>query len=249
MKTLNQLFMKKKDNEAVPSEQKDGQGREVTVHNLMILDESGSMQSIYRVALSGANETIQTIRSAQETHPEQDHRFTFVTFNTAGDRLGSAGNIKTVFDDLPIGKVRDLTEKDYHPDACTPLYDAMGQSIGNLERKVGKGDCVLVTVITDGLENASKEFSGSMVKEMVERLRKRGWTFAYIGANQNAVEVAKDLSIHNSLNFMADAAGTEKMFGLTRKRMEVFYSMIDPCQVRSDEDFFGGDENADNGKE
>ena len=53
-----------------------------TIHNLLILDESGSMQSIYQQALTGANETIQSIRSAQAKYPDQDHRFTFVTFNT-----------------------------------------------------------------------------------------------------------------------------------------------------------------------
>ena len=247
---MNRIFKKKKnDNEAVPSENKDGQAKEVTVHNLMILDESGSMQGIYAAALGGANETIQTIRSAQAAHPEQDHRFTFVTFNTAGGHFGSPTSIRTVFDDVPIGDVRDLTDGDYHPEACTPLYDAMGSSIGNLERKAKDGDCVLVTVITDGLENASKEFSGAMVKKMVDRLRKKGWTFVYIGANQDAVEVARGLDIHNSLNFMADRAGTESMFKLTTRKMEIFYSMIDPCQVRSDEDFFGNDDNTDTGKE
>lgn len=249
MKTLNQIFKKKNDNGAVPSENKDGQTMKVTVHNLMILDESGSMQSIYAAALGGANETIQTIRSAQAAHPEQDHRFTFVTFNTAGGHFGSPASIKTVFDDVPIGEVRDLTDGDYHPNACTPLYDAMGHAIGKLDRKAKDGDCVLVTVITDGLENASREFSGAMVKEMVARLRKKGWTFVYIGANQDAVEVARNLSIRNSLNFMADEAGTDEMFSITGKRMEIFYSKIDPCLVRSDEDFFGEDENSDTGEE
>ena len=102
----------------------------ITIHNLLILDESGSMHSIYDQALTGANETIQSIRAAQEGCAEQDQRFTFVTFNTA------APNIKTVIDDAPIGEVKDLTEKDYRPNACTPLYDAMGVSITALESKV-----------------------------------------------------------------------------------------------------------------
>ncbi len=111
-----------------------------TVHNLMILDESGSMQAIYNAALGGANETIQTIRAAEREHPDQDHRFTFVTFNTTGQW------VKTVFDDVPIAEVRDLTKEDYRPDSCTPLYDAMGTSITSLERRVKEGDAVLVTV-------------------------------------------------------------------------------------------------------
>ena len=205
-----------------------------TIHNLLILDESGSMHSIYHQALTGANETIQSIRAAQEQYADQDHRFTFVTFNTV------APNVKTVIDDAPIGEVRDLTEDDYKPNACTPLHDAMGFSITTLEHKVKEGDRVLVTVITDGLENASEEYNAKAIKEMVGRLREKGWTFVYIGANQDAVEEAKELNIHNSLNFCADAAGTQAMFDKQRRSREVFYSkaLLFYDEMTSDEDFF-----------
>jgi hypothetical protein len=205
-----------------------------TIHNLLILDESGSMHSIYHQALTGANETIQSIRAAQAQYADQDHRFTFVTFNTV------APNIKTVIDDAPIGEVKDLTGADYRPNACTPLYDAMGMSITALEQKVKEGDKVLVTIITDGLENASQEYSGRAVKEMVGRLREKGWTFVYIGANQDAVEVAKELDIHNSLNFSADAAGAAAMFERHHRSKDIFYSKIARAKSMTfyDEDFF-----------
>ena len=205
-----------------------------TIHNLLILDESGSMQSIYHQALTGANETIQSIRSAQAQFADQDHRFTFVTFNT------DAPNVKTVVDDVPIGEVRDLTDADYNPSSCTPLYDAMGQSITALERKVKEGDKVLVTVITDGYENASREYSGAAVKEMVSRLREKGWTFVYIGANQDAVEVAKGLDILNALSFSADAAGTQAMFEKHRRSRDIYYSKVMRSKETRfvDEDFF-----------
>ena len=207
-----------------------------TIHNLLILDESGSMHSIFHQALTGANETIQSIRAAQEQYADQDHRFTFVTFNTV------APNIKTVIDDAPIGEVKDLTEADYRPNACTPLYDAMGMTITALEQKVKEGDRVLVTVITDGLENASREYSGKAVKEMVGRLREKGWTFVYIGANQDAIEVAKSLDILNSLNFCADAAGTQAMFQRHHRSKDIFYSKIARSKGMAmafhDEDFF-----------
>ena len=206
----------------------------ITIHNLLILDESGSMYSIFHQALTGANETIQSIRAAQEQYADQEQRFTFVTFNTVSP------NIKTIIDDVPIGEVKDLTEADYHPDACTPLHDAMGMSITALEHKVKEGDRVLVTIITDGLENASKEYSGKAIKEMIGRLREKGWTFVYIGANQDAVEVARDLDIHNSLNFCADAAGTKAMFDKHRRSKDVFYSkvLMFHDEMASDEDFF-----------
>lgn len=218
-----------------------------TIHNLLILDESGSMQMIYKQALSGANETIQTVRAAQEAHPELDQRLTFVTFNTAYEGHPTQGNIRTVFNDVPIEEVRDLTYKDYNPNACTPLYDAMGISITALEKKFKEGDRALVTIITDGLENASKEYNQGAIKAMVDRLREKGWTFVYIGANQDAVEVANGLSINNHMKWESDPEGTEKMFRKVMSRHSVFYEKMirskrEGREMLSDENFFDGEE-------
>lgn len=207
-----------------------------TVHNLMILDESGSMEAIYSAALSGANETIQAIRAAEREHPDQDHLFTFVTFNTTGQW------VKTVFDDVPIAEVRDLTKEDYRPDSCTPLYDAMGISIMALERKVKEGEPVLVTVITDGFENASREYSRAAVKAMVDRLREKGWTFIYIGANQDSVEVSRDLGIYDSMDFDADEEGTREMWMKHRSASKRLYSRISSKLDNSAEEFFTEEE-------
>ena len=213
----------------------------ITVHNLLILDESGSMSSIYNAALTGANETIQTIRAAQQQYANQNHRFTFVTFNTAVEMCRDGRqNIKTIIDDVPITEVRDLTRNDYRPNAATPLYDAMGRSINNLRNRVKEGDRVLVTVITDGLENASQEFSGRMIKDLVTDLREQGWTFVYIGANQDAVEVARDLNINNSLNFAATDSGAFDMYQMHREKSRKYYRKMSSFGrgYSSEEDFF-----------
>lgn len=207
-----------------------------TVHNLMILDESGSMQAIYNAALGGANETIQTIRSAEREHPDQEHRFTFVTFNTRGQW------VKTVFDDVPIAEVRDLTVRDYLPDSCTPLYDAMGKAITDLERKVKEGEPVLVTVITDGYENASREYCRASVKAMVDRLREKGWIFVYIGANQDSKKVSMDLGVYDSMDFSADDEGTNAMWMKHRSASKRLYSRISLKEDNHMGEFFTDEE-------
>lgn len=179
-------------------EQKDT----VKIYNLIILDESGSMTSIYKQALDGINETINGIRKNQENYPEQRHFVSIVTFEGEG-----MNGVKTRRDREPVGNVSAFTGKDYQPGGCTPLYDAMGKAITALDAKVEKGDCVLVTIITDGMENSSEEYSGKAVKELVARQREKGWTFAYIGANQDAVEVARDLNILNAMNYDASPEG------------------------------------------
>ena len=193
----------------------------IIVHNLLILDESGSMESIYRPSLCGCNETIQSVRSAQRRYGNQDQRFSFVTFNSDG--------IKTKVDDMPIEEVRDLTPDDYNSDSCTPLYDAIGKSCSALEKRVSPKDRVLVTIITDGYENASSEYSLAAIQAMTERLRTKGWTFIYMGANQDAREVALTLKIKNALTFEATAEGTDIMYMRCGRGHRQFYDRLKEC--------------------
>ena len=151
-------------------------GDKVKVHNLIILDESGSMMSIYYPALTGVNETLQTIRGAQKEHPDQEHFVTLVAFDTS--------HYNKIYHNTPAEKAIDISGEQYRPCGGTPLYDAMGRAINELHNKVTKGDVVLVTIITDGYENASREYNGKAIKSLVEAMRKEGWVFTYIGANQ-----------------------------------------------------------------
>ncbi len=174
----------------------------MNIYNVIILDESGSMSSIYKETLQSMNEVLGGIRKNQEEHPDQQHNVTITTFEGQGIR-----GVKTRRDRVPVEKVENFTEKDYRPGGCTPLYDAMGQTLNRLEGLVRAEDKVMATIITDGYENASEEYSGRTVKSLVERLREKGWVFAYVGANQDAVEVARDLSIPNALNYESSPEG------------------------------------------
>lgn len=184
------------------------------VFNLIILDESGSMGCIKRQALSGVNETLQTIRAAQEKYPEQEQLVTFVPFQT--------GSIKFVRDCANINDVQDLRPEEYNPGTCTPLYDAIGISVNHLKGQVAPVDSVLVTIITDGYENSSTEYNAKDISRITEELKGKGWLFTYIGANQDAIEVARTLNIHNALNFVQDDSGTKEMFEKERKARESY---------------------------
>ena len=185
------------------------------VFNLVIIDESGSMHSIKKEAIDSVNETIQSVRSAQKNDDEQEYFVSLVTFND---------NVKTVCDCVRADEVSELTEKTYNPSCCTALYDAMGVSINELRKKVAESDRVLVTVVTDGYENASIEYSGKQILEIVKRLDAKGWVFTYIGANQDAMMEARTLGIRNSLNFCADEEGTKRMWMKEKESRQIFYS-------------------------
>ncbi len=189
------------------------------IYNLVILDESGSMGSIYNQALSGANETLNTIRLSQKEDGSLKQILTFVTFDSGSNRP----DVREIISLKPITEVKDLTKDDYRPSGCTPLYDAMGISIKKLSEVVGKDDNVLVTVITDGYENSSRHYSASMVKEMVDSLRAKGWVFTYIGANQDSVEVAGGLGICNAMDFAQDATGAQMMWDKMNSSRREYY--------------------------
>ena len=117
----------------------------MNIYNVIILDESGSMSSIYRETLQSMNEVLGGIRKNQEEFPDQQHFVTFVTFEGTG-----VDGIKVRRDRVPIGNIQNLTEKDYRPGGCTPLYDAMGKTLNDLEGLINEGDKVMATIITDG---------------------------------------------------------------------------------------------------
>ena len=211
------------------------------IYNLIVLDASGSMYSIRNEAIAGVVETIQTIRTAQKDNANQEHLFSLVVFN--------GRSIATVYDRMPIDKVPDLDANDYQPTDNTPLYDAMGNAITNLQRYINDDDNVLVTVITDGYENFSVEWNHQRVFQLVEDLKNKNWLFTYIGANQDALKVAKGMGIDHSMNYMSDAEGTKAMFRKERFSRKAFYGKLSAGKrffEAKSEDYFVDDDPNDN---
>lgn len=195
---------------------------ETRIYNLIVLDESGSMDHIRRQALSGANETILSIRAAQKENTDDHQMLSFVTF----DRAAGRPDVRVLIDNEKIEDVMDLTEDQYIPNGMTPLYDAMGKSISSLEKLVKDGDHVLVTVITDGLENASRWYTVEQIKELVDGLSTKGWVFTYIGANQDSEQTASGLGIRSSMDFEASEFGTGMMFDKLRSSHRSYYRKV-----------------------
>ena len=187
----------------------DTTNKEFKIYNLIILDESGSMCCIERQALNGLNETLQTIRSAQQKYPEQKQYVSILPFDT--------NNLRLLRDKVSIEEVRDLRPDEYNPCGGTPLYDAIGFGINSLIKTVTPDDSVLVTIITDGEENSSVEYNAKSISTIIESLKKQGWLFTYIGANQDAIHVAMQINISNALNFEQDDEGTKQMFAKERR--------------------------------
>jgi hypothetical protein len=176
------------------------------VHNLIILDESGSMDSIKKNIIHGFNEIVQTIKGIEKEYPEQEHFISLVSFNGLGNKI-------LHFIDS-ANKLEKIDDTRYNPDASTPLYDAIGFGISKLRQVLDKevDYNVLVTIMTDGEENASKEYSGKDIKKLIEELKLNRWTFTYIGADHDVEKFAVSISITNTMTFEKNQEDMQKMF-------------------------------------
>ena len=180
------------------------------VFNMIIVDESGSMCVIERQALAGINETIDTVKKMQKMHKDMEQRISLLTFDS--------GHKTFKYDNVKAESVHRLGSKDYNPCGGTPLYDAIGTAISKLNAQTTERDNVLVTIITDGEENCSQEYNLKMVKTLIDKMKKQGWTFTLIGTDNLDVEgMAGKMCIDNHLAFTQDDRGTREMFARENK--------------------------------
>lgn len=194
--------------------------KQTKVYNLLVVDESGSMEIIKKQTIGGFNETLQTIKSAQDKYPEQSHLVTLVFFNSSETR--------TILDCAPISQARSINASTYNPNNGTPLYDALGDALTRLRYKINQDEehQVLVTILTDGEENSSIEFNHNMINKMITELKEAGWTFTFIGANIDVEKAAANISVSNYIAFEQTNEGTQAMFVKENNaRMKYFDNM------------------------
>ncbi len=140
-----------------------------------LLDRTGSMSSVKQETIGGFNGYLDELIKKPES---KDIRFHFTQFDTVG--------IDVVHDCVPLNRVARLNDNTYIPRAGTPLYDAIGKTIRQIEGK-SNGDKVLFVVLTDGQENSSSEWTIEGVRKLIkEKEDKDTWTFAYVGVGPDA---------------------------------------------------------------
>jgi hypothetical protein len=181
-----------------------------------VLDETGSMMSHKQVTISGYNEYIDRLRD------EKKFSLMLTRFNSASIEIGAPE---------PIKQATKLTNETYNPDNMTPLYDALAATIRKAEKEAD-GRAVLVVIMTDGMENASREYSRQDVLKLIEEKENDGWQFAYLGANQDAYAEGQKIGV---------AAGSTLNYGQT-KTSETFAAMADSSRNYSQRGSIADDE-------
>jgi uncharacterized protein YegL len=194
------------------------------IYNLIILDESGSMGSIKRQTILGFNDLSTKIKGTQKMFPNQYHYISFVTFNDSG--------IKFRLFNQPVGELNKIDDRTFHPDGLTPLYDAICKGVLKLKHELYHDTDynILVTIITDGEENSSSEFSQKETKLLIENLSENpNWAFGLIGANIDVEAVANSLSIpiKRTISFNSEDSSVKQMFDRYGKAQEKLTYIID----------------------
>ena len=198
------------------------------VYNLVILDKSGSMESIRTEAINGYNETLGSIKATQLKFLEtQEHFVSLAAFCDCG--------IDMIYDMTPIKDADKLTKEKYDPCCCTPLFDAIGKTVKTLKKKIADVEdaAVLVTIITDGYENSSKEWDGKAVSKLIEECKEEGWMFSFIGAGEDVVKVATTISITNTMVWENTVEGTKKMFDIENDARAEYCCCLEESSYRT----------------
>jgi len=173
---------------------------------VFILDRSGSLGGLESDTIGGFNSML-----AKQQAEEGECRMTTVLFDN---------EYEVLHDRIDIKAVSPITSKEYFVRGATALLDAVGKSINKINAvqkntaEEFRAEKVLFVITTDGMENASKEFSYNKVKSMVEAQKELGWEFIFLGANIDAVEVASQFGIaaNRAQSFHNDSQGIAQNF-------------------------------------
>lgn len=212
------------------------------LHIYFVLDRSGSMQSIADDVIGGFNAYV-----AKQQDEGADAIMTVVQFD--GDEP-----FQILEDASAIKDVKQLNRTVFTPRGSTPLYDTMGRTLNRaisraVERKGAElpEESVIVITFTDGAENASREFSRETVFNLVKAKEKEGWTFVYMGANQDAYDTGGGMGVSamNNSNFIADSEGALLAFEDLGRSTSRRRSNLREGAVFSSVDFFEEGKTAD----
>ena len=197
------------------------------VFDLIIVDMSSSMNSIFKAVVEGLNDMVDGLKQASEKYScTQEHYLTLVGFSSVG--------LLKICENVPIDSVKRFSFSDFRLGGVTPLYDAMGISISSMMDVVDtlKNYTVLTTIITDGMENASTFYSKALLAKIINVLSDDGWSFTYMGTDTNVIEQAFWLNIDSVHYFDRTDTSVANMLNIDENSRVSTYRAIDSIRKR-----------------
>lgn len=158
-----------------------------------VIDQSGSMSGSEGQTIEGFNSQLKTVQQLKSENPENEYIISVSYFED---------EVTNIVKFEAIEQIQMLSRENYKPGGLTALYDGIGQSIDEIRKKYDfeiKQDLasVVMVILTDGGENASKLYKQFQIAEMIKELDKTGkWTFSFLGADLDASQASGSLNIH-----------------------------------------------------
>ncbi len=166
---------------------------------IAILDRSGSMRPIIDEAVGGFNKFL-----ADQKAVPGEARMTVVSFDNI---------VESLYEGKPLAEAPELKVEDVFPRGMTALNDAIGMTLNKHKQRIGFeawADATIVCIVTDGEENASKEYTIAQVKELVKSLETQGWKFVFLAANQDAWTTSARYGLDANNAAVMDFAATKE---------------------------------------
>ncbi len=157
------------------------------MHAYILLDRSGSMQSLWAEALSSVNAYAKELDNKTDGDAV-DAKVTFAVFD---DQAGLQFDV--LRKDVPALHWENVTDAEASPRGMTPLLDAIGRIVSLAE--TDNADQAIIVVMTDGMENASREVTREGAKAALDRVRKKGWEVVFLGANFDNIDDANSVGV------------------------------------------------------
>lgn len=175
---------------------------------VFILDRSGSMSGMESDTIGGFNSLLE-----KQKKVDGEAIVTTVLFDDRYELLHDRANIKGI---------NIISEKEYFVRGSTALLDAIGRTISKIENALKhtadeeKPEKILIVIITDGYENASREFSYPMIKELIESKKSKNWEFVFLGANIDVAEESIKIGIarDRAIRYKADSKGVRTNYSV-----------------------------------
>ena len=155
------------------------------VHVCIVLDRSGSMEDCRTDAIGAVNSYLRQVKD----DTAMAARVSLIIFDSQ--------SIDTIRDRAPVASCAELTAAEYQPRGSTPLLDAVGHAVGVLDAGSEAGERRILSIMTDGLENASREYTKERLKSLLDRKQKEeGWLVLYLGAGHDSWAQANAIGIY-----------------------------------------------------
>jgi hypothetical protein len=198
---------------------------ETTIHFILILDKSGSMGCLQQTVISCFNEQIDSILKMQRENTECDIKITFCTFND---------EINIHYLTAAPNSLERLSVKNYKPDLCTALYDAIGVTVTKVKELISEKDRVYLAIFTDGFENASHKYTGNQIKALFANLKENHWEIQFFCSTESSLHYRESFDLDND-NMCSLSLNEE---GIKHMNHQIMYSLREMVSTNKNTSIF-----------